>query len=140
MEIKKAFEVFKKELAKETGIAGGFVMNRKQIANRTATYTVANTMTFESLIEMYKSSDAKVQAYTTWTADEKARAHESYMHSIETTTAKLEKYGTKENMARTERDTIANSKAFAKFESEVGKTTLTIEINSDQCFIIRFNY
>ena len=43
-QIKKAFEIFKKEIKKEAGLAYGFTMNRKQIEKRTATYLVCNTI------------------------------------------------------------------------------------------------
>lgn len=139
-DIKKAFEQMKKDLFKETGIKGGFVMNKKQIENRTATYLLTNHFwPYEEDIRRTKESDARVQAYTTWTDEEKARSHERALRQIEAYERLIRDYGTKENLARVLMDKVVKSKAFAKFQEAVGKTTYRIE-DKDDCYYLRFNY
>lgn len=140
-EIKKAFEQFKKEIKKEAGLEYGFTMNKKQIEKRTATYTVESSRTtYDENIAVAKMWDERVQSYDSWTDEEKARSHADAMERIEHIKARKEKYGTKANEVKTKAEIIKNSKAFKKFEDTVNKTTLTIEIDSEGFYKIRFNY
>lgn len=141
MEIKKAFEKMKKDLEKETGIKGGFVMNKRQIEKRTATYFVCRSTSYEYEIDECRKTDMKVQAYDTWTAEEKASAHKRMMESIEFLTELKEKYGTRENEVECTKNTIVNSKAFKSFEETIGNTvSLLRELDNDGCYKLRFHY
>lgn len=139
-DIKKAFEQMKKDLFKETGIKGGFVMNKKQIENRTATYLLTNHFwSYEEDIRRERESDAKVQKYNSWTDEEKANSHERSLKRIEAYEDLIRRYGTKENCARVLSDKVVNSKAFSKFQETVGKTKCFIEDMND-CYYLRFIY
>lgn len=139
MEIKKAWEQMKKDIKKELGISGGFTMSAKQIKNRTATYCINNVIPFEDEIAREKKTDAMVQGYDTWTAEEKARSHARSLETIEAYERRLAKFGTKENEAKYYAEQIVNSKAFAKFQQEVGNVSWNIE-QMDICYYVRFNY
>ena len=141
MEIKKAWNNMKKDIEKELGIKGGFVMNKKQIEKRTATYTVCNTIPYDEEIDRYIRDDVKVQSYNSWTAEEKARHHNQTIECVNWLVKDEEKYGTKENKAKTEQKQIMNSKAFKKFEEAVGNAVCTIiEVDNDGCYKLRFYY
>lgn len=139
MEIKKAFEQMKKDLAKEVGISGGFTMSAKQIKNRTATYCVCNNIPYEEQIAREKASDERVQGYTTWTDEEKANSHARSVETVKRYEARLAEFGTKENEAKVKMERIVNSKAFKKFSDEVGGCECNIE-QMDIAYYIRFNY
>ena len=139
-DIKKAFEQMKKELKKETGICNGFVMNRKQIENRTATKTVTYAGEYDEVIEFYEKQIERVKGYETWTDEEKGRAIERDLESINALKELKKEFGTKSNQVRITKERIENSNAFKKFEDTIGKTSLTIEIDADNCYKIRFNY
>jgi hypothetical protein len=139
MEIKKAWEQMKKDIKKELGISGGFTMTAKQIKNRTATFCICNVIPYEEEIERLQRTMEKVQGYTTWTDEEKARSKERDLQTLAVYEEGLAKYGTKENEAETVTAQIVNSKAFKKFQEEVG----AVEWNTEQmdiCYYIRFNY
>lgn len=143
MEIKKAFEQFKKELKKETGIFGGFVMNRAQIAKGTATKLVCNTISYEKEIEEVVYYDEKVQGYETWTDEEKARRHTRNLERIAYLNGEIEKYGTKTNFANDEVERIVNSKAFQKFSETAGGVKYGTEIKTEfgvDYIYLRFYY
>ena len=139
-EIKKAWEVMKKEIKKELGLDYGFTMNAKQINNRTATYLVCNTRSYEDEIRLEQESIEKVMGYSTWTEAEKARRKENGEKQIARHTALLEKFGTKENELRMTHEAILNSKAFKKFASNFESVTTEFEIKENFYYYIRFNY
>lgn len=139
MEIKKAWEQMKKDIKKELGISGGFTMNGKQIKNRTATYLICNVIPYEKEIEHLKRTMEKVQGYDTWTAEEKERSKQRDLVTLAGYEAGLAKYGTKENEAEVVTQQIINSKAFEKFQKEVGEVSWQIE-QMDIGYYIRFNY
>lgn len=139
--IKKAFNQMKKELEKETGIKGGFVMNKRQIEKRTATYTVCYNQPYDETIDRIIRDDVKVQSYDTWTPEEKANAHKRAMEAIKYVTEREEKFGTIENEVEQTHLTIYNSKAFANFERAIGNAIcITKEIDNDNCYKLRFYY
>ena len=138
-DIKKAWETMKKELAKETGIAYGFVMNRRQIENRTATLAIP-TDEYDKVIESWLRSDERVQSYTTWTDEQKAETHRRTMETVARMEAKKAKYGTVANERKAILETILASEAFRKFQTVVGKTVANIERKSDGFYQIRFFY
>lgn len=142
-EIKKAFETMKKELKKETGIYGGFVMNAKQIENRTATYIVCNLIPYEKEIEDAKYWDGVVQGYKTWTDEAKARRHSENMARIATLEDMIAKYGTKMNEGKERITKILESKAFEKFSTTLGGVKTSTEIKTDygvDFLYLRFRY
>lgn len=138
-EIKKAFDQMKKALKKELGISGGFTMSQQQIAKRTATLLVCNTMTYDTEIERVNAQDATVQSYETWTDAEKAASHQRAMESIAIYETRKAKYGTKENEVAMTAKAIADSKAFKAFQTAIGKVEMSFE-EHDIFYYIRFNY
>ena len=134
MEIKKAFEQFKKELNKETGIKGGFTMNAKQISNRTATYCVGRTESYEATIKEF--TDWKNRCNHAQIAAECERR-------ISYATGMKNKYGTRENENNARIETVTTSKAFKKFCETVGTVNVHKEISTTDgvdFLYIRFNY
>ena len=133
-EIKKAFEQFKKELKKETGICGGFVMNAKQIENRTATKLVCNMNSYEREIANYES----------WINDTVSESNKAYYEKyIAFNREQLAIYGTKMNYIKEEVERITNSKAFEKFSATIGGVKVNTEIKQEygiEYMHIRFNY
>lgn len=132
-EIKKAFDTFKKELNKETGIKGGFTMNCRQIENRTATWLISRAESYEASIAEFeawaKKSDKFISA-------EGARRVEYFK-------AEREQYGTKENYIATMIDRMTGSKAFKKFCETVGNVKFHKEVSEYDgvMFVyLRFNY
>lgn len=139
-EIKKAWEVMKKEIKKELGIEGGFTMNVKQINNRTATYLVCTNRSYEDEIAYREREIARVMAFTSWTDEEKAKSKAETEQVIAKYAERLAKYGTKENELRVTRDEIVNSKAFKKFASNFESVTTEFEEKENFYYYIRFNY
>lgn len=139
MEIKKAYNQFKKEIEKECGIKYGFTMTVKQIANRTATYCSSTIVEFDNLIDQDIKTANKIMTYNTWTEEEKINRYNEIMDEVKHLNELKVKYGTQYNRAVDTMNKIKNSKAFAKFQTEVGKTELSIETAND-CWHIRFNY
>lgn len=139
-EIKKAWETMKKELKKELGIEGGFTMGAKQINNRTATYLVCNIVSYEEEIKRAKDSNAIVQAYDSWTAEEKAKRNAETERQVAQYEELLAKYGTKENELRMVHEELVNSKAFQKFASNFENVTTEVEFKENFFYYIRFNY
>ena len=139
-EIKKAWETMKKELKKELGIAHGFTMNAKQINNRTATYLVCNNIPYEEEIKREKDSNARVQAYDTWTEEAKAKYNAETERWVTQHEERLAKYGTKENEHRMVHEELVNSKAFKKFASNFENVTTEFETKENWLYYIRFHY
>lgn len=139
MEIKKAWDRMKREVRKELGISGGFSMTARQIKNRTATYCICNVFPYDKEIADRLDSIAMVNAYDTWTDAEKKHHEEYNLTAIAGYEAMKQKYGTKENEMAQVTKAILNSKAFAKFQQEVGQVTVSNE-QMDICYYIRFNY
>ena len=140
MEIKKAFEQFKKELKKETGIEYGFTMNKRQIENRTATKTVCYSKSYDYMITFFEKQIEKVQAYTSWTDEEKANSKARDLERIAELKELKRKYGTRKNEAIAQLKAIETSKSFEHFKSKVGDTKINLEIDSEGFYKIRFNY
>ena len=143
-EIKKAFEIFKKEIAKELDFndwqKSGFTMSKRQIELRTATYLACNSRSFEHEIEAAAASIAKVMTYDTWTDEAKARHKADHQHVININEEMMARYGTKSNMLVQVKKDIEASKAFAKLQEVLGPITLTTETKEDFYNYIRFNY
>lgn len=139
-EIKKAFETFKKEVAKECGLKGGFTMSKRQIELRTATMLVNNIISFEEEIKRQEESDERVQGFSTWTEKQKMNHHEYCMENIRFYEDLKAKWGTKANEFSMKKKMLEESKAFAKLQQAIGNITLTTELKDGMFNYIRFNY
>lgn len=139
LEIKKAWETMKKEIKKELGLEGGFTMSQKQINNRTATFLICNATAYEDEIRREKETTERVQSYTSWTAEEKARQKEQADKNTAHYLERLERYGTKENEATATLKQLLNSEAFKRFSGNFEKVAAMIE-QKEACYYIRFYY
>lgn len=119
MEIKKAFDTFKKELTKETGIKGGFTMNSRQIENRTATWMISRAESYE----------ASIAEFETWAKSSDKFISEEGSRRVAYFKAEREQYGTKENYVATMIDRMTGSNAFKKFCETVGNVKFHKEIS-----------
>ena len=116
MEIKKAWNIFKKEIVKEgIDVSGNCYMTARQIANRTATILVCSNMPYAEQIEREDKSLAQVMGYDSWTDEQKARSKESHDVRVAIYKRDMEKFGTKENELKVTLEQIKNSNAFKKF-------------------------
>ena len=147
MEIKKAWNIFKKEIVKEgIDVGGNCYMTAKQIANRTATILVCSNMPYTEQIEREDKSLAQVMGYDSWTDEQKARSKESHDVRVAIYKRDMEKFGTKENELGVTLEQIKNSKAFKKFcaNAEIENTvTLSTEMKmlyGIGYYYIRINY
>ena len=128
MDIKKAWNNFKKDIKKEgLDLNGLCYMTAKQIANRTATVLLCNAIPYEEQIEHVIKEMEKVQSYDSWTAEEKARDKKRSEETIAAYEAEMKKFGTKENKAKVTSEQIVSSKAFKTFceNAEIEDTVST---------------
>lgn len=121
-EIKNAWNVFKKEIAKEMpfSLTGCCYMNAKQIQNGTATIVLCNDIEYDEDIADRLRSIERVNAYTSWTDDEKKRSEASEREAIKYLESTKATYGTKANEAKIKAEAITNSKAFKKLAAAIG--------------------
>lgn len=138
-EIKKAWEMMKKEIKKELGFEGGFTMSQKQINNRTATFLVCNTIPYETEIRRTQEIINRVMGYDSWTDTEKARSKAKSEECIADYTARMKQFGTKENEVQETLTKVTNSKAFKKFAGNFENVLAEVEEMQD-CYYIRFCY
>lgn len=113
---KQEFTKFKKEIRKEIEWFNGcpFYMNSRQEALHTATVELVADLPYEGEIEYHKKSIEKVNGYTSWTDEEKAR-HEAYLlKMIEKYQNRLNQFGTPANEAQYRFQQLKDSKAFQK--------------------------
>ena len=142
-EIKKAFETFKKELFKETGIKGGFVMNFAQIKNRTATCRVACLRSFDDELSAIERCREIIDSTNWKTPEQKAADHKYYDELASEIKEEKAQYGTPFAYARAKADRITGSKSFAKFVQAVGGVRVSAEIKTEggyEFYYIRFDY
>lgn len=147
MEIKKAWNIFKKELTKEdVNSCGTFSMTARQIANRTATILVCSNIPYAEQIERENKSLAQVMGYDSWTDEEKARSKEFHDVKVAIYKRDMEKFGTKENELKVTLEQIKNSNAFKKFcidaeiEDTVRLSTETKVLYGIGYYYIRIDY
>ena len=140
-EIKKAWNTFKRELKKELPEAEtvGFYMNVKQIKNNTATMCICGDISYEKQISYYEQAIAKVNAYDTWTDEEKARSTAYSEERIASYKARLAKYGTPMNECNVVGRQIINSRAFQKFANNFPSISTQYE-EANGCYYLRVNY
>lgn len=121
-EIKKAWNTFKKEIAKEIDIdlTGCCYMNQKQIANGTATITLGLDWSFESEIDYYTR---EINRVSSWDGDNKERGERianEYREKIADLEARKAAHGTRENETRGKAEKITGTAAFKKLASTIG--------------------
>ena len=145
MEIKKAWEQMKRDIKKELGkeyhgFNYGFTMNARQIENRTATFTICNTRTYEKCIAYEQECIEMVRSgnYGDKRRAEIIKYHEDNIKFYE---GLRERFGNRENEVAWATKAFENSKAFEKFQNTVGKTTWELE-TKDNGFVygMRFHY
>ena len=122
MDIKKAWNNFKKDIKKEgLDLSGLCYMTAKQIANRTATILLCNAIPYEEDIDRTLNSIAKLQSYDSWPDEERDE------ETIAVYEAEMKKFGTKENEAKVTSEQIVSSKAFKTFceDAEIEDTVST---------------
>lgn len=143
-EIKKEFNKVKKAMIKkDETLTGCFRMTAKQLANRTATVCLCNNIEYDDEIDMALYEHMKVQAYTSWTDEEKARNKKEYDESIAKKKERKAMYGTKENEAKKLAEMITGSDEFKRFQEMTGATT-SIELThlwlDLSCYYLRISY
>lgn len=129
-EIKKAWNLFKKEIAKEIDVdlTGCCYMNKKQIENGTATITIGNDLEFDWLIQHDRESIAKVNSYDSWTTEEKQRHEQRTLTYIADYEARKAKHGTKANEINYNAEQVLNSTAFKKLAETISIEDTGIEL------------
>ena len=147
MEIKKAWNIFKKEIVKEgIVVSGNCYMTARQIANKTATILVCSDMPYAEQIEREDKSLAQVMGYDSWTDEEKARSKESHDVKVAIYKRDMEKFVNKENELKVTLEQIKNSNAFKKFcvnaeiENTVRLSTETKVQSGIGYYYIRIDY
>lgn len=143
-ELKKAWNKIKKAMVKkDSDLNGSFRMTAKQIANRTATVSLCNTVEYDNEIEEKLKDNEKVQAYTTWTDEEKANAQADTDKYVARRKNRKAMFKTKENEAKMLAKMITESKEFKEFQNLTGATT-TIELThlweGLDVYYLRVNY
>lgn len=143
-EIKKAWNTFKRKVAKETELGGvpSYYMNIKQMANRTATMGIYHydLEDWSYYINRENKDLAKIMTYDTWTDEEKARSKKYRDERVACWTELTEKYGTQKNYADAIVKAVLESKAFKEFCDKVGDVTYTFETDRYNTLFVRLHY
>lgn len=131
-EIKKAWNTFKKEIAKEIDLdlTGCCYMNAKQIENGTATITLGLDWGYDAEIENLRKS---IAYYRTWDGDNKERGERyarDYEEKITALEARKATYGTRENEHLQDVEKITTSAAFKKLANTIGVSGYGIDLGS----------
>jgi hypothetical protein len=131
-EIKSAWNKFKKDVQKETGIdrTGCCYMTAKQIANGTATITLQLTWSYDDEIATRLRD---VEYYSAWDGDNKERGERyarEYREKIANLEARKAAYGTRENEVRSTAEKITSSAAFQKLAAAIGIQNTGIDLGS----------
>lgn len=131
-EIKAAWNIFKKEAKKEItfNMTGDCYMNKKQIENGTATITLCNDVEYDADIANYKKTIELVNAYDSWTDDEKKRSEEHNLDMIRRVEYGKNLYGTKASEAKAKYTEIVNSRSFKKLVETIGVRDVEMELVS----------
>lgn len=144
--IKKAWNTFKKEIAKEIDLdlTGCCYMNAKQIENRTATITLQLNWSYDEEIACIARD---VDYYLTWDGDNKERG-ERYARDYREKIAKIEArkatHGTRENEISADIEKITSSAAFKKLAAAIGIQSTGLDLGSYnkslKVYQLRINY
>ncbi len=129
-EIKSAWNKFKKDVQKETGIdlTGCCYMTAKQIANGTATITLQLDWSYDAEIACHLRD---IERFSAWDGDNKERGERytrEHREKIANLEARKAEYGTRENEVRNDADQITNSVAFKKLAEAIGIQSTGIEL------------
>jgi hypothetical protein len=129
-EIKAAWNIFKKEAKKEItfDMTGDCYMNKKQIENGTATIVLCNDIEYDTDIAHYKMYIDRVNAYETWTDDEKKRNEEYNLDNIRRIERSKNRYGSKVKEAEIKYSEIVNSPSFKKLVKTIGVSAVEMEL------------
>lgn len=129
-EIKKAWNTFKKEIAKEIDfdLTGCCYMNQKQIENGTATITLCNDIEYDTEVSRLHADIEKINGYSSWTAEEKQRSEKHNLDLIAKQEAKKAAHGTKANEAQAKATEITCSAAFIKMAKAIGVHAFELEL------------
>lgn len=145
-EIKNAWNTFKKEAKKEISfdLTGRCYMNAKQIESHTATIALCNDIEYDNEIACCVRSIERVNAYTSWTDEEKKNSEERNRESIEQYESLKAAYGTRANEAEVKYTTITESKAYKKMAKAIGIKNADLELvhkwEGLNLYQIRINY
>jgi hypothetical protein len=144
--IKKAWNTFKKEIAKEIDLdlTGCCYMTSKQIANHTATISQQLNWSYDDEIAYYLR---ETERFLTWDGDNKERG-ERYAREYREKIAKLEArkatHGTRENEVNSDIETITSSAAFKKLATAIGIQSTCLDLGSYsktlKVYQLRINY
>jgi hypothetical protein len=129
-EIKNAWNVFKKEVQKETGLdlTGCCYMTAKQIANGTATITLQLDWSYDNEIA---NITRDIEYFSSWDGDNKERGERyarDYREKIAKIEAKKATYGTREREVKNDTERITNSVAFKKLADAIGLRSYALEL------------
>lgn len=130
--IKKAWNTFKKEIAKEIDLdlTGCCYMTAKQIANGTATITLGLDWSYDDEIACVRRD---IAYFSTWDGDNKERG-QRYANEYREKLAKIEArkatHGTRENETSAKAEQITSSAAFKKLASTIGITSTGLDLGS----------
>lgn len=130
--IKKAWNTFKKEIAKEIDLdlTGCCYMTAKQIANGTATITLQLNWSYDDEIA-YELR--QIEHFSTWDGDNKERG-ERYIRECREKIAEIEArkatHGTRENEIAADIEKITSSKAFQKLAAAIGVQSTGLDLGS----------
>lgn len=121
-EIKKAWNTFKKEIAKEIDLdlTGCCYMNQKQIANGTATITLGLDWSYDREIAWY---GRRIAEFSTWDGENKERGEcyiKEYSEKLADLEARKATHGTRENETLSKVEKITSSAAFKKLAATIG--------------------
>ena len=131
-EIKNAWNLFKKEAKKEISfdMTGDCYMNKKQIENGTATISLCNDIEYDTDIAHYRATIDRVNAYDSWTADEKKRSEEHNLDMIRRVEYWKNLYGAKVEEAKAKYNEITGSQSFKKLIETIGVHAVEMELVS----------
>ena len=145
-EIKKAWNTFKKEIAKEIDIdlTGCCYMNKKQLENGTATITLCIDWSYEDEIAYYLR---EIDRFSSWDGENKERA-ERFIREKREAIANIEtkkaNHGTRENEVRGEFEQITSSSAFKKLAAAIAIQSVDLGLSryssSSNIYQIRISY
>lgn len=145
-EIKKAWNTFKKEIAKEIDLdlTGCCYMNQKQIANGTATITLGLDWSYDREIANHNRA---IEGFLKWDGENKergeryAREHSEELADLE---ARKATYGTRENETKAKAEMITSSAAFKKLATTIGIQHTGLDLgkysSSLNTYQLRINY
>lgn len=144
--IKKAWNTFKKEIAKEVelDLTGCCYMTAKQIANGTATITLQLNWSYDDEIA---NITRDIEYFSSWDGDNKERGERyarDYKERLANVGARKANYGTRENEINADVETITSSAAFKKLAAAIGIKSTHLDLGKYsqtlKIYQLRINY